>query len=143
MALAELDPMLLLQAVEGRGDVRRQRPKALLPSGGEERPQLRAVQECRLAADWHELIEDQDKGGRDQAYAHRAKRGAAKAIAEACLGADGFVDCHPRHFSECHAMMRKTPKNSSQFCVSGEDSFESICGDIIDIAHTASGIAIR
>src|SRR6476619_5750840 len=81
IVLAELYPMFLLKAVEGRGGVRRQRPQAFLPGRGEQRPQLRAVQERRLAADRHKLVEDQDKGGCDQANAHRAKRGTADAVA--------------------------------------------------------------
>ena len=40
-------------------------------------------------------------------------------------------------------MIRKVPKNSSEFCISGAPSLPPICGASNDVAATAIGIANR
>src|SRR5882724_8826093 len=98
-----LDMPLFLDAVDGRGDLGRQRAETLLAGGRKQRPQVRALQERRLPVGRDDPVEHQDQRDRDQADADRAKRCAAKAVSDAGFRADGFVQRHARQFSEHRA----------------------------------------
>ena len=55
----------------------------------------------------YELIENQDKGGGDQADADGAQRRTAEPVADAGIRTDGFVQRHARQLSESHARDQK------------------------------------
>ena len=91
--------------------------KPSCPDRREQRPQMRTLEEGRLAVGRHQLIEDQYQRDRDQADAHRAKRGAAEPIADPGVRRrwPHPAPCAPA----CRAPCRRpgtVPKNSNEFC---------------------------
>src|SRR6516164_3675188 len=88
------------QVIDRRDRRRRQRAKTSLADGGEDRPELRALDERGLAADRYLAVEYQDDGGRNKTDAERAERSAAQPVNEPGLVADGLGHHHAREFSE-------------------------------------------